>query len=114
MSIKVKCPNCNHEFTHERKKRENLSFEEKFIRGANIGDAHECWVWTGPKVKRNGKEYGVMRKKPGGKFCQRAAKTYSLLYHGIYMPPHTWISSICGNTLCVNPKHMRVNGVDIC
>ena len=87
-----------------------LSVEDTFWMFTEKRDNGDCWLWKGPLRKNHDLFYGYFRKKTNGKLQQYSAKTLSLHINGRHMPPKPHIVSLCKNTLCVNPDHMKVYG----
>ena len=93
-----------------RIKTRSLSVADTFWAFTEKHSDGDCWLSIGPKRKNHGIVYGYFRKKTENKLRQYSAKTLSLQINGKYIPRHPVITSLCGNSLCVNPEHMSVYG----
>ena len=72
---------------------------------SRINYTDTCWFWTGSKQpsKAIGKFYGRFFHRHASLFAHRVAY---VLHGGILVDGMT-IDHLCGNTLCVNPKHLE-------
>ena len=79
--------------------------DNRFWAKVDKGAEDECWLWTGSaQKKKSGKSYGKFSSD--GK--ETLAHRYSYgLHNGGVPDSHTPIHHTCGNTLCVNPKHLQ-------
>lgn len=67
-------------------------------------DANGCWIWTGTKVKSNGRTLGYGRLFVDGRGINAHVASWRALRGEI--PDGLWVCHKCDVPLCVNPDHL--------
>jgi len=67
----------------------------------------ECWIWTGPKKKSDGRGQFTWTKQDGTK---KNSKTHRLMYelsNRRLVKESIPVVATCGNDLCFRPEHLK-------
>ena len=79
--------------------------DNRFWAKVNKKGDDECWLWVGAvHRKRSGRAYGTFKSEQKPVLAHRYA--YGL-ENGGTPESHTPVHHTCGETLCVNPKHLQ-------
>lgn len=77
-----------------------------------LNNTHGCVLWDGPKVTKNGIEYGYKYIKPPFKRLKSREYTHRLSFmqktHNYQLPRPFDVSHLCHNSLCINPNHLAL------
>lgn len=76
----------------------------KFWQYTEVRGADECWPWTGPKYKRDGR--GIIQFYYRGKRRGISAPGVAMLAHGVELPTDLYACHRCDTPNCVNPAHL--------
>ena len=76
------------------------------------GGPDACWLWTGAAYKHKKSPYGYINQRVGprklGKVIKLAAHRLSYwLAHGVLSVHAFVLHTVCHNSLCVNPAHLK-------
>lgn len=81
--------------------------EETFWSCVAKGYVNECWVWYGHITKRKDRKgLGYGRFQSNGKSMLAHRFSYAI-HTKETLQPYEPVHHKCGNTLCVNPKHLQ-------
>ena len=81
--------------------------EELFWAGVTVGYVNECWIWQGAISKRKDRKgLGYGRFQYRGKSVLAHRVSYAM-HTKETLQPYEPVHHRCGNTLCVNPKHLQ-------
>jgi hypothetical protein len=79
---------------------------DHFWKKVKKGGPKQCWLWLGARcTDRFGYSYGQIVDPNTGR--RVVAHRFSYVLHGSSIPSGRVIHHECGNTLCVNPTHLR-------
>jgi len=69
----------------------------------------ECWLWDGDVNPMGGIPEFAYRPQPGVVLSQKArGLAYQLANGWKSIPMGSYVYAICGNSLCVNPAHLKL------
>ena len=75
----------------------------RFLDRICIGDADQCWEWTGAKTVRGG--YGCFRL---GTKTVTAHRWFFQRWHGVSLERNQLVLHSCDNPPCCNPHHLSM------
>lgn len=77
-----------------------------------VQNTHGCVLWTGPKMNKNGTEYGYKYVRMPNQRRKSRQYTHRLAYmykHATNVLPRGLdVSHLCHSSLCVNPLHLAL------
>lgn len=83
------------------------STERRFTAKIKINKHTGCWVWQGAARNRSTSARGLLLNSMSGK-VEDAAKVSIRLYRPEQDLKDKQVTHTCGDTLCVNPAHLKV------
>jgi len=82
--------------------------ERRFWAKVSIKSPEECWMWTGARIRREGKpqdRYGMFWLTARPRKVVRAHRMSWTLARGP-IPEGAWVLHKCDEPACVNPDHL--------
>jgi len=84
-----------------------MNAADRFWKKVQKAGPNDCWLWTGAVNKSGNGSFWPVASGPN-QYCTNAHRfAYELAYP--LLPKSASVVHTCGNNLCVNPSHMRLD-----